>query len=55
MIEAGTGKPALFDEYQSRENARQGFWNGLLPPIGYRVVANAADGHLHSAVTVVAP
>src|SRR5690606_877585 len=39
---------ALFDEYQSketakhvlramRENARQGFWNGSLPPIGYRV------------------
>ena len=39
----------LFDEYQSRENgkhtlramkenARQGFWNGALPPIGYRVV-----------------
>lgn len=21
----------LFDEYQSRENARQGFWNGALP------------------------
>src|SRR5487761_2148291 len=41
---------ALFDEYQSKENAkhtlramkenaRQGFWNGALPPIGYRVVA----------------
>ena len=39
----------LFDEYQSRENgkhtlramkenARQGFWNGALPPIGYRAV-----------------
>lgn len=39
----------LFDEYQSRENgkhtlramkenARQGFWNGALPPIGYRIV-----------------
>jgi len=39
----------LFDEYQSRENgkhtlramkenARQGFWNGSLPPIGYRIV-----------------
>ena len=36
---------ALFDEYQSKENAkhtlramkenaRQGFWNGALPPIG---------------------
>ena len=41
---------ALFDEYQSKENAkypprvlkenaRQGFWNGSLPPIDYRVVA----------------
>lgn len=40
---------ALFDEYQSKENAkhtlramkenaRQGFWNGSLPPIGYRLV-----------------
>lgn len=40
---------ALFDEYQSRENAkhtlramkenaRQGFWNGARPPIGYRIV-----------------
>ena len=40
---------ALFDEYQSKENAkhtlralkenaRQGFWNGSLPPVGYRVV-----------------
>ena len=39
----------LFDEYQSKEtakhtlramneNARQGFWNGARPPIGYRVV-----------------
>lgn len=39
----------LFDEYQSREtakhtlramneNARQGFWNGARPPIGYRTV-----------------
>ena len=41
---------ALFDEYQSRENAkhvlrsmkenaRQGFWNGSRPPLGYRAVA----------------
>jgi len=41
---------ALFDEYQSKENAkhtlramkenaRQGFWNGALPPIDYRIVA----------------
>lgn len=40
---------ALFDEYQSKENAkhvlraqkenaRQGFWNGARPPIGYRVI-----------------
>jgi DNA invertase Pin-like site-specific DNA recombinase len=40
---------ALFDEYQSKENAkhvlralkenaRQGFWNGSRPPIGYRTV-----------------
>ncbi len=40
---------ALFDEYQSKENAkhtlramkenaRQGFWNGSLAPIGYRIV-----------------
>lgn len=39
----------LFDEYQSKENAkhtlramcenaRQGYWNGARPPIGYRVV-----------------
>jgi site-specific DNA recombinase len=40
---------ALFDEYQSRENAkhviramkentRQGFWNGARPPLGYKPV-----------------
>ena len=40
---------ALFDEYQSRENAkhviramkenaRQGFWNGSRPPLGYQAV-----------------
>ena len=45
----------LFDEYQSRENAkhtlramkenaRQGFWNGSLPPLGYRVVAAEQRG-----------
>jgi site-specific DNA recombinase len=48
---------ALFDEYQSKENAkhtlramkenaRQGFWNGALPPIGYRIV-EAAGQHGH--------
>jgi DNA invertase Pin-like site-specific DNA recombinase len=46
---------ALFDEYQSKENgkhtlramkenARQGFWNGSWPPIGYRVVAAEQRG-----------
>jgi site-specific DNA recombinase len=48
---------ALFDEYQSKENAkhtlramkenaRQGFWNGSLPPIGYRIV-EAKEQHGH--------
>src|SRR5215469_2166321 len=48
---------ALCDEYQSKENAkhtlramkenaRQGFWNGALPPIGYRIVEAAEQrGH----------
>jgi site-specific DNA recombinase len=48
---------ALFDEYQSKENAkhtlramkenaRQGFWNGALPPIGYLIVeASEQRGH----------
>ncbi len=46
---------ALFDEYQSKENgkhvtralkenARQGFWNGSLPPIGYRIAAAEQRG-----------
>jgi DNA invertase Pin-like site-specific DNA recombinase len=46
---------ALFDEYQSKENAkhvlramnenaRQGFWNGARPPIGYRIVAAEQRG-----------
>ena len=45
----------LFDEYQSKENAkhtpramkenaRQGFWNGSRPPIGYRTVAAGQRG-----------
>ena len=45
----------LFDEYQSKENAKhtlramkenacQGFWNGALPPIGYRIVAAEQRG-----------
>ena len=40
---------ALFDEYQSKENgkhvirsmkenARQGFWNGSMAPLGYRII-----------------
>jgi DNA invertase Pin-like site-specific DNA recombinase len=48
---------ALFDEYQSKENAKhtlramkenalQGFWNGSLPLIGYRIVEAAEQrGH----------
>jgi site-specific DNA recombinase len=46
---------SLFDEYQSKENgkhvtralkenARQGFWNGALPPIGYRIAAAEQRG-----------
>ena len=27
-----------------KENARQGFWNGALPPIGYRIVAAEQRG-----------
>ena len=45
----------LFDEYQSKENAkhtlramkenaRQRYWNGALPPIGYRIVAAEQRG-----------
>jgi site-specific DNA recombinase len=52
---------ALFDECQSKENAkhtlramkenaRKGFWNGALPPIGYRVVEAAEQrGHQEDA------
>ena len=46
---------ALFDEYQSKENAkhvlramkentRQGFWNGSQPPLGYKVVETERRG-----------
>jgi site-specific DNA recombinase len=46
---------ALFDEYQSKENAkhvlrsmkenaRQGFWNGSMAPLGYRLVEAAKRG-----------
>jgi len=45
----------MFDEYQSRENgkhtlramkenARQGYWNGARPPLGYRIVAAEQRG-----------
>lgn len=45
----------LFDEYQSKEtakhvlrsmkeNARQGFWNGSVPPYGYKTVASEQRG-----------
>ncbi len=45
----------LFEEYQSKENAkhtlramkenaRHGYWNGALPPIGYRIVAAEQRG-----------
>jgi site-specific DNA recombinase len=45
----------LFDEYQSkenakytlramRENARQGYWNGSRPPFGYKIVAAEMRG-----------
>ena len=54
---------ALFDEYQSRENAkhtlramkenaRQGFWNGALPPIGYRIVEAAEQRGVHVKKTL---
>ena len=47
---------ALFDEYQSKENAkhnlrpiyenaRQGFWNGSRAPIGHRIVEAGQRGH----------
>ncbi len=46
---------ALFDEYQSKENAkhvirsmkenaRQGFWNGATPPLGYMLIAAERRG-----------
>src|SRR5208282_1796738 len=46
---------ALFDEYQSkenakhtlramRENARQGYWNGSRPPFGYKIIAAEMRG-----------
>ena len=58
---------ALFDEYQSKENAkhtlramkenaRQGFWNGALPPIGYRIVEAAEQrGHRIKKILEIDP
>ena len=34
----------LFGAYQSRNNARQCFWNGSPPPIGHRIVAAGQCG-----------
>ncbi len=47
---------SLFDEYQSKENskhtqramqenARQGYWNGSVPPFGYRAIATDTVGN----------
>jgi site-specific DNA recombinase len=57
---------ALFDEYQSKENAkhtlramkenaRQGFWNGSLPPIGYRIVAGEQRGQKTKKILEIDP
>ena len=57
---------ALFDEYQSKENAkhtlramkenaRQGFWNGALPPIGYRIKAAEQRGAKTKKVLKIDP
>jgi len=57
---------ALFDEYQSKENAkhtlralkenaRQGFWNGSLPPVGYRVVDAEKRGQKMKKVLEIDP
>lgn len=54
----------LFDEHQSRENAkhvhramvenaRQGFWNGSLPPYGYRSVVAEQRGNKEKKVLEV--
>ncbi len=57
---------SLFDEYQSKENAkhtlralkenaRQGFWNGSLPPVGYRVVDAEKRGQKMKKVLEIDP
>ncbi|WP_287988968.1 recombinase family protein, partial [Acidiphilium sp.] len=42
---------APFDEYQSKENARQGFWSGSLPPIGspWKATARPATGTIRTS------
>jgi site-specific DNA recombinase len=56
---------ALFDEYQSKENAKhtlramkentlQGFWNGSLAPIGYRIVEAAEQAGCNLQVPLTA-
>ncbi|MGE0848275.1 MAG: recombinase family protein [Hyphomicrobiaceae bacterium] len=57
---------ALFDEYQSKENAkhviramkenaRQGFWNGSRPPLGYRTVEAEMRGERVKKRLVIDP
>lgn len=57
---------ALFDEYQSKENAkhviramkenaRQGFWNGSRPPLGYRTVEAEMRGQRVKKRLVIDP
>src|SRR5690606_22946628 len=54
----------VFDEHQSRENAkhvhramlenaRQGFWNGSVPPFGYRTEITDRRGNRDKKVLVV--
>jgi hypothetical protein len=38
-----------------KENARQGFWNGALPPIGYRIVEAAEHGHRTKKILEIDP
>lgn len=54
----------VFDEHQSREtakhvhramleNARQGFWNGAVPPFGYRTMVTERRGNKDKKVLVI--
>src|SRR5882757_1162109 len=44
--EAGHSRRSCHVSRAMKENARQGFWNGALPPIGYRIVEAAEQrGH----------